>query len=80
MGAGKQQQVQSTYEGIGWGTDVYQYEEGTLLVDFFQLKDQKLLWRGKAEGALDDNPNHQKKLDNINETIAQMLENFPPKS
>ena len=81
MATAKQQQTDIEQTGPGWwGTDVYQYEEGTLLVDFFNAKDQKLVWRGTAKGELDDNPSQQEKLANIESTITQMLAPFPPKS
>ena len=81
MAGAKQQQTEIEQTGIGWwGTDVYQYEEGTLLVDFFEAKNQKLVWRGTAKGALSDNPSQEKKMEAINSVIAEMLAPFPPTS
>ena len=81
MATAQKEQTEITQAGIGWwGTDVYQYEEGTLLVDFYETKSQKLEWRGTAKGELADNPSQQEKQAHINSVVAEMLEQFPPKS
>jgi hypothetical protein len=81
IASAKQRQTEITQTGPGWwGTDVYQYEEGTLLVDFFEAKDQKLVWRGTAKGELSDNPSQEEKQANINSVVSQLLAKFPPKS
>jgi hypothetical protein len=67
--------------GYGWwggGVDVSQYQEGTLVIDFIDMKTNKLAWRGTAEGAMSDNPDVQERTANIDSAVAQMLAPFPP--
>ena len=33
--------------------DVYEYEEGTLILDFVDAQSKELIWRGKAQGEID---------------------------
>jgi hypothetical protein len=86
---GKQQvtDVQSYGYGWGWGgygygpgggVDVTQYEQGTLIIDFVDMKGNKLEWRGTGQGALDDNPSVEDRIANIDTAVAQILAQFPP--
>jgi len=56
------------------GTDTYEYEVGTLIVDFVDAKTKSLIWRGRATGVVDPDIGSEK----INEIIKKLLENFPP--
>lgn len=63
-----------------WGEsiDVYQYAEGTLVLDFIDFGTKQLIWRGTAQKALADNPDPEKVERNIDEVVARLLEKFPP--
>ena len=65
------------YGGVGY-TDIYQYEEGTLVVDFIDMAENKLVWRGIGSGILSDNPTVEERTANINNAVAQILAQFPP--
>lgn len=56
------------------GVDTYEYEVGTLVVDFVDAKKKELVWRGTATGIMDP----AKTSEQINEVIARLLETFPP--
>jgi len=56
------------------GVDSYEYEVGTLVLDFVDAKKKELVWRGTASGVIDPG----KTAEQINEVITKMLENFPP--
>ncbi len=68
--------------GGGWGggsnIDVSTYEEGTLILDFYDYSTKQLVWRGTATKALSSNPDPEKAEAKVNEIVAKMLENFPP--
>ena len=64
--------------GPGGGVDVTQYEQGTLIIDFVDMKANKLEWRGTGQGALDDNPSVEDRIANIDTAVAQILAQFPP--
>lgn len=66
-----------TYTGYGSGY-IYQYEEGTFILDFVNPKSKNLIWRGAAKSNLDyaETPEKRDKL--IKEAIQKILQNFPP--
>ena len=77
----KQRQTEINQMGPGWwNTDVYQYEEGTLLVDVKDAKSGKLVWRGTGQGELPDNPSMEQRQEMIGSTISKLLAPFPPKT
>jgi hypothetical protein len=65
----------------GWGgnnVDVTQYEEGTLVIDFVDMKEKKMIWRGSGTGVLADNPNVEQRTKKVNEAVAKIIDKFPP--
>ena len=73
--------VQSYGYGWGWyggGVDVSQYQQGTLIIDFIDMKTNKLEWRGTAQGAMAENPDVQTRTANVDSAVSQMLAPFPP--
>jgi hypothetical protein len=70
------------YWGGNWGgpggVSTYEYEEGSLLLDFVDAKSKKMIWRGvaKAEVQNVDTPDKSEKL--INSAVHEILKKFPP--
>jgi len=75
------------YSGIGpwrWRgfgsettTTVSTYKVGTLVLDMYDARDHRLIWRGTASDTLSDKPEkNEKKLE---KTVSKMLDKFPPK-
>ncbi len=56
------------------GTDTYEYEVGTLIIDIVDAKKKELIWRGTGTGIIDPG----KTSEQINEVVKKLLENFPP--
>jgi hypothetical protein len=85
---GKQTKIQVTDSGYAYGPrghwygagglDVYQYEEGTLIVDIVDNGSRDLVWRGTAIGIVDPGATPQEKTERINEAVAKIFEEFPP--
>jgi hypothetical protein len=86
-----QQTLNTFYDGVGggwgwrgWGgggfgeatttTDVYQV--GTLVVDLFDGKTKKLIWRGSSTDTLSNNS--EKNIKNLNKAVQKMFQHFPP--
>ena len=67
-----------TYWGGSRGVDVYQYREGTLILDIVDANTNKLIWRGTARKALDPNPTPEQRTKTISEAVENILKNFPP--
>jgi hypothetical protein len=68
------------YDYLYWGggVDVYEYEEGTLIIDFVNARSKEPIWRGVARETLDPNPTPAKEEKRINEAVTKILKNFPP--
>jgi hypothetical protein len=56
------------------GTDTYEYELGTLIIDIVDTEKKSLVWRGTAVGVVEPG----RTMEQINETVKKMLVNFPP--
>ena len=54
-------------------------KEGTLVMDFVDAKTKSLLWRATVTDAVDPSASPEQKQKKIDEVIAAMLANFPPK-
>ena len=60
------------------GVDVYQYDEGTLVIDVVDMSDQKLIWRGTATGTMSQSPSMEERTEKINTAVAKIFADFPP--
>jgi hypothetical protein len=73
--------------GGGWGwrrggpfgdsmTTVENYKVGTLVIDLFDAKTTKLIWRGSASDALSNKPD--KNIRDLDKGVQKMFDHFPP--
>lgn len=88
----KEQQTLNTFYdnfGGGWGwrwgggfgestTTTDTYRVGTLVVDLFDAKSKKLLWRGSESDALSDKSS--KNIKNLDKGVEKLFREFPPKA
>jgi hypothetical protein len=58
-------------------TQTNTYDVDTLVVDTFENRSKKLIWRGVVTDTLSDKP--EKNTEKINKAIEKMFKNFPPK-
>ena len=70
---------------INWGDntvsrriDVYEYEEGTLILDIVDAQSNELSWRGVAKAEVLHYTNPEKREKRINKAVQKILKNFPP--
>lgn len=88
-----QQTLNTFYDGFGggWGsrrfggggfaeatTTTETYKVGTLVVDLFDTKSKKLLWRSASSDTLSSNSG--KNIKNLDQGVEQMFKKFPPGS
>jgi hypothetical protein len=81
-----QQTLDTFYNGFGggrrWGgfgdasTTVETYKVGTLVVDLFDTKTQKLIWRSSSSDTLSDKVDKNTK--NLDKGVSKMFQHFPP--
>ena len=66
--------------GVGWTeTRVDQYEEGTLVIDFLDASDRRLVWRGTGTRRLSRDLQPERVTKRVNEAVDEILAQFPPK-
>ena len=58
--------------------DVYQYEEGTFILDFVGAQSKELIWRGIAQGEVRNYSSPVKRNEKLDEIVQKVLRNFPP--
>lgn len=86
-----QRTLQTFYDGLGggWGwrgfggfgestTTEQDYKEGTLVVDLYDAKTKKLIWRGSAEDTVSSKAEKNEK--NLDKGVSKMFKDFPPHS
>lgn len=56
------------------GTHTFEYEIGTLILDFVDPADNQLIWRGTATAVVEDQVSREK----IEQAVERLLADFPP--
>ncbi len=64
--------------GIGSGSTVRAYDQGTLLIDVTETASGQLVWRGVSMQIVSEHSSAEKTTEMVNETVAKILEQFPP--
>lgn len=67
-----------SWGGYLGGIENFIYPEGTLIIDLVDPDDEQLLWRGSAVSILKINGKPEKVSQEIQETVAGIMEDFPP--
>ncbi|MGD8643663.1 MAG: DUF4136 domain-containing protein [Chromatiales bacterium] len=77
----RQTQVITRRYGYGYweGYETYNYNVGTLILDFVDPNTERLVWRGEAQAVLSEDPTSEERSKRVNEAVTKMLERFPPK-
>jgi hypothetical protein len=57
---------------------VDQFQEGTFILDLIDARTEKLVWRGIAEGVLDDSTSPEQMDRDVNDMVKRLLANYPP--
>ena len=52
---------------------------GTLVLDMYDPATKQLVWTGQATKTIDPGSNPEKNMKNVNNAIAKLLKNYPPK-
>lgn len=62
--------------GIRTGTQVDEYDEGLLVIDFLKPDSDIVLWRGKSTHRVDTHSTPESKTDQINKIVEKILSQF----
>ena len=84
----KRSDIQTNYQTMGYGmyryggtmvstTSVYNYDEGTLVIDALNPKNEKIVWRVTGTAELKDKKTPQKRKEYIDSSITKMMSTFP---
>lgn len=87
---GTQEKVQVSDWGYSYGhyyggyggrnIDVYQYTEGTLIIDIVDARTHDLVWRGSGTKTIDRSQKSPEQLQaNIDEAVGRIMQSYPPK-
>jgi len=63
---------------ISTAPDIRQYDEGTILIDFYTAADNHLVWRGISSQVIDKHDAPDRVTKQINLNVQKILEQFPP--
>lgn len=64
--------------GIRTGTQVDEYDEGLLVIDFLKPDSDIVLWRGKSTHGFDTHSTPESTTEQINKIVEKILSQFPP--
>jgi len=68
--------------GTGWGFDrrtrADQFQEGTFILDLIDAGADQLVWRGIAEGVLEEFPSPEQMDREVNDMVKRLLAKYPP--
>jgi hypothetical protein len=67
------------YGGVGYNSDVSEYDQAILTIDVLNPADEKLIWRGVGTRIAYDGSSPKKMTRIVNEAVAKILKKFPPK-
>jgi len=69
------QQILNTYDDI---TTTETYQVGSLVLEMFDTRTAKLIWRGSSSDTLSSKPD--KNIKNLDKGVQKMFKNFPPEA
>jgi hypothetical protein len=58
---------------------VYNYEEGTLIIDFIDVATTQLVWRGAGKVALSNSGSSGADDELVKKVVGKILSKYPPK-
>jgi hypothetical protein len=62
----------------GGHTDVSYYTEGTLVIDFVDVENREMAWRGMGTGIMKQYSSPEDAQKNLDKVVDRILEGFPP--
>jgi hypothetical protein len=80
-GYGPYERYWGGYWGGYWepgGLSTYEYEEGSLILDFVDAKSKELIWHGSAKAVVGNEKTPEERQKKIYETVQKILEKYPP--
>jgi len=72
------------YSDYYWGyggrqIDVYQFTEGSLVIDLVDAQTHQLVWRGTGTKVIDDSPMSPEEMQQrVDKVVHKIMESFPP--
>lgn len=64
--------------GVSSGSEITEYNEGLLVIDFLTQDRDSILWRGQSTRTVKTHSTPEKNIQDIDKTIKKMLDQFPP--
>jgi hypothetical protein len=76
--------IQTWNYGYGWRrfpreqTEIYQYEQGTVIIDAVDPATHEMLWRGQGRAAVSEDPD--KYAQQLEKAVQAIIAKFPPRA
>ena len=67
------------YGGVGYGTEISEYDQAILTIDIVDPADDKTIWRGVGTRSAYTGSNPDKYAKRTSDTVEKILKKFPPK-
>jgi hypothetical protein len=68
----------SRFGGVGYNTGISDYEEGVLIIDIIDTRDDKVIWRGTGTRVVYEGSDPEKVSKIVNKSVSKILAKFPP--
>jgi hypothetical protein len=65
--------------GVGYSSDISEYDQAILTIDMLNPQDENLIWRGVGTRIAYNGSSPKKMTKLVNEWVAKILKKFPPK-
>ncbi len=60
------------------GSDIYQYDQGILVINLYDARTKNLIWRGKGTDVAATHPDPDKVTAQVFKLVSTILQQFPP--
>ncbi|OHD98475.1 MAG: hypothetical protein A3E21_00425 [Sulfurimonas sp. RIFCSPHIGHO2_12_FULL_36_9] len=60
-------------------TRTHEYEDGSLVVEIFDVKENRVVWQGSAKDRLSTGYSQEEKSEYMNKVISELFKDFPAK-
>lgn len=60
-------------------TRTHEYEDGSLVVEIFDVKENRVVWQGSAKDRLSTGYSQEEKSEYLNKVISELFKDFPAK-
>lgn len=76
--AGAGRSSYSRYGGVGYGSDISEYDQSVLTIDIIDPVNDRTIWRGVGTRTVYEGSSPNKLTRIVNDSVARIMKKFPP--